>query len=81
MRAAIVMIALLLVTIPVLAEPLPMPKLPSGGCPYGYISDGSFCMPWQGAQQVVPKSYFGTCPYGWISAGSSFCFRSGSRYR
>jgi hypothetical protein len=82
MRATIVIVALLLLSIPVRAEPLPMPKPPSGGCPYGYISDGSFCIPLQeGAQEVIPKSYFKTCPYGWVSSGSSFCFRSRGRYR
>jgi hypothetical protein len=40
--------------------------------PLRYVSDGSFCIPSQGAQEVVPKSYFGTCPYGWVSSGSSF---------
>ena len=44
MRATIVIIALLMpLSIPVRAEPLPMPKRPSGVCPYGYVSDGSFC--------------------------------------
>jgi hypothetical protein len=79
MRATIVIIALLLMplSIPVrAAEPLPVPKRPGGGCPYGYVSDGSFCIPSRGAQEVVPKSHLGTCPYGWISSGSSFCFRS-----
>jgi hypothetical protein len=76
-RATIVIVALLMpLSIPVRADPLPMPKGPSGVCPYGYVSDGSFCIPSQGAQEVVPKSYFGTCPYGWISSGSSFCVRS-----
>jgi hypothetical protein len=41
MKTAIVMIALLLVSIPVCAEPSPMPKRPGGGCPYGSISSGS----------------------------------------
>ena len=77
MRATIVIITLLMqLAIPARADPLPMPKWPSGVCPYGYVSDGSFCIPSQGAQEVVPKSYFGTCPYGWISSGSSFCVRS-----
>jgi hypothetical protein len=80
MRATIVIIALLMpLSIPVRADPLPVPKRSSGVCPYGYVSDGSFCIPSQGAQEVVPKSYLGTCPYGWISSGSSFCFRSAIR--
>ena len=61
MRATIVILALLMpLSIPVRADPLPMPKWPSRVCPSGYVSDGSFCIPWQGAQEVVPKSYFGT---------------------
>ena len=80
MRATIVIIALLMpLSVPLRADPLPMPMPPSGVCPYGYVSDGSFCLPSQGAQEVVPKSYLGTCPYGWISSGSSFCFRSVGR--
>jgi hypothetical protein len=79
-RATIVIVAFLVpLSIPVRADPLPMPKWPSGVCPSGYVSDGSFCIPSQGAQEVVPKSYLGTCPYGWISSGSSFCFRSAIR--
>jgi hypothetical protein len=77
MRTAMVIIALLMpLSIQVRADPLPLPKRPGGVCPYGYVSDGSFCNPSQGAQEIVPKSHLGTCPYGWISSGSSFCFRS-----
>jgi hypothetical protein len=39
-RATIVIVALLLLSIPVRGEPLPMPKPPSSGCPYGCISNG-----------------------------------------
>jgi hypothetical protein len=27
-----------------LAQPLPQPKPPSGSCPHGYTSSGSFCV-------------------------------------
>jgi hypothetical protein len=37
-----------------LAQPLPQPRPPSGSCPHGYSSSGSFCVPRQGAQEAIP---------------------------
>jgi hypothetical protein len=54
-----------------------MPKPPGSGgsCPYGYVTNGSFCLPTQGAQDPIPKPPNGTCPFGWTSSGS-YCLRS-----
>ena len=50
-------VGLLLLSIPVRAEPLPMPKCSSGGCPYGGISNGSPHKRWiTGASTLAPTS-------------------------
>ena len=43
----------------------------------GYASNGSFCVPSQGAQDAVPKPPNGVCPFGWTASGL-YCLRSGS---
>jgi hypothetical protein len=65
---------------PALADPLPQPKPlgPGGSCPFGYTSNGSYCVPTQGAQDAIPKPPGGTCPWGWTSSGN-YCLRSGGR--
>jgi hypothetical protein len=71
-------IAMLLLASPTLADPLPVakPPGPGGGCPYGYFSSGSFCVPSQGAQDAIAKPPGATCPNSWTSSGS-YCLRSG----
>jgi len=43
--------------LPVLAQPLPVPKPsgPGGSCPHGYTSSGSFCVPGAGVQDAIAK--------------------------
>jgi hypothetical protein len=60
--------------------PVPKPPGPGGGCPHGWLSSGSFCIPRAGAQPAVPKPPSGTCPWGWTSSGS-YCLRSGMSIR
>jgi hypothetical protein len=76
-RFVVIIAALVLSILPVLAQPLPVPK-PSGqggSCPHGYTSSGSFCVPGAGVQDAIAKPPNGTCPWHWIASGS-YCLRS-----
>jgi hypothetical protein len=43
----------------------PVPKL--GSCPYGYYTQGSYCVPARPAPPAIERD--GQCPFGWYSQG------------
>lgn len=57
-------------------QPLPKPR--TGGCPYGYSSSGSYCMPSVNARAALPK--VGPCPYAYTQSGS-YCLASNKSAR
>jgi hypothetical protein len=77
MMKSIVAIMPLLSSLALAQQPVPKPPGPSGSCPHGYSSSGSFCVPRTGAQDAMPLPPNGTCPHAWTRSGS-FCLRSGS---
>jgi hypothetical protein len=68
--------ALLLFSLPALGQqPVrPLPKV--GGCPLGYYSSGSYCVPSQSgnAREAIQKTG-SSCPLGWFSSGS-YCVKN-----
>ena len=52
----------------------PLPKV--GGCPLGYYSSGSYCVPSStgNTRGAIEKSG-NSCPLGWFSSGS-YCVKS-----
>ena len=52
----------------------PLPKL--GGCPLGYDSSGSYCVPGKsGNTQGTIEKLGNSCPMGWISSGR-YCLQN-----
>jgi hypothetical protein len=51
MRLIIAVIVIALLSPALAQQPLPKPPGPSGSCPHGYTSSGSFCVPREGAQE------------------------------
>lgn len=44
------------------------PVVKIGDCPVGYIWQGSYCIPMQGADNIIPK--VGDCPTGYLWTGN-----------
>ncbi len=62
----ITLAALLGLTVPAVAEPIPLPK--TGVCPDGYASGAAYCMPIRrDARVAVPR--VGPCPSGFRESG------------
>ena len=52
----------------------PLPKV--GGCPLGYYSSGSYCVPsTSGNTRGAIEKSGNSCPLGWFSSGS-YCVKS-----
>ena len=56
----------------VLAISQPIPRV--GGCPLGYYSSGSYCIPSRSTNKEAINKKGGFCPLGWYSSGE-YCVR------
>ena len=74
--------ALLLLSLPALGQqPVrPLPKV--GGCPLGYYSSGSYCVPSQSGNTrgAIEKMGGSSCPLGFYSSGN-YCLSSPNNTR
>jgi hypothetical protein len=63
--AVVIVVAVVMWLASALAEPPSRSLRGRGGsCPHGYLASGSFCVPWQGANDAIAKSPNGTWPWG-----------------
>jgi hypothetical protein len=67
--------ALLVLSLPAVAQqPVqPLPKV--GGCPLGYYSSGSYCVPSKGDRTPGALQKSGSCPLGFYASGN-YCVSS-----
>lgn len=56
-----------------LAISQPIPRV--GGCPLGYYSSGSYCVPSRSTNREAIEKEGSYCPLGWYSS-SGYCVRS-----
>jgi hypothetical protein len=73
MRLAFALIlVLLLIGSPAIAQPLPIPQSRTGSCPWGYIWSAGQCVPSGGRSAPLAIERKGSsCPSGWIASGKA----------